>query len=151
MVVAPAIVVKANVEEHRMRIDRSNPDIGYLDPERLSELGVSQVVVAGDQVHWSGIVSTSGDDVESQLTLILATLDACLKSAGTDRTRVVMLTMFTTDMDGLSVALKTVYAPWAGEHRPALTCIGVARLAYPQLSLEVQGMALLPASLTSGR
>ncbi len=125
-----------------MRIHRSNPDIGYLDPERLASLGVSQVVVAGGQVHWSGIVSTSGSDVESQLTSILRTLDACLESAGTDRTRVVMLTMFTTDMDGLSSALKSVYAPWAGDHRPALTCIGVARLAHPELALELQGMAL---------
>ena len=125
-----------------MRIHRSNPDIGYLDPDRLSELGVSQVVVAGEQVHWSGIVSTTSNNVASQLTFILRTLDTCLASAGTDRTRVVTLTMFTTDMDGLSSALKSVYAPWAGEHRPALTCIGVARLAYPELALELQGMAL---------
>ena len=126
-----------------MTIDRSNPDIGYLDPARLESLGVSQVVVAGGQVHWSGIVSTTGDDVQSQLTFILRTLDACLASAGTDRTRIVMLTMFTTDMDGLSSALTSVYAPWVGEHRPAVTCIGVDRLAYPELALELQGMALI--------
>ena len=38
-----------------------------------------------------------------------------------------------------------VFAPWAGERRPTLTCIGVAQLAYPEIHLEVQGSALVPS------
>ncbi len=52
--------------------------------------------------------------------------------------------VYSTAIDDLSAALARVYAPWVGEHRPALTSIGVARLSLPQALLEVQGCAVVP-------
>ena len=33
---------------------------------------------------------------------------------------------------------------WAGDHRPTVTAIGVAALAYPEVFLEIEGTALVP-------
>ena len=131
---------------------RISPDIGGLDPEILTSSGASQVVVAQNVVHWSGLVaarsgpegiSFPATDMSGQLSFILGRLDECLSAAGTDRTRIIMLTMFATTLEGMGAALKTVYAPWVGEHRPTVTCIGVNSLAFAETLLEVQGCALL--------
>jgi 2-iminobutanoate/2-iminopropanoate deaminase len=132
-------------------IKRLNPDLGYLEPAIFEAVGTSQLVIAGNMVHWSGIVAArSGpdgvefpaDDVAGQLAVILDTLDLSLTAAGTDRTRIVSMTIFTTAIDDLSMALARVYEPWIGVHRPAVTSIGVARLSLPQILLEIQGVAL---------
>ncbi|OBH19245.1 RidA family protein [Mycolicibacter sinensis] len=134
-------------------IQRLTPDVGYLPPAMFDELGISQLVIAGGMVHWSGIVaaqsvsdgiSIAAADVSGQLAFILDKLDVMLAAVGSDRTQIVAMTMFSTAIDDLSVALTRVYAPWAGEHRPALTSIGVARLSLPQALLEVQGCAIVP-------
>ena len=44
----------------------------------------------------------------------------------------------------LGSALRGVFAPWAGDHRPTVTAIGVAALAYPEVFLEIEGTALVP-------
>ena len=47
---------------------------------------------------------------------------------GTDRTNILNLTMYCTRLSELGSALRTVFAPWAGDHRPTVTAIGVAAL-----------------------
>jgi 2-iminobutanoate/2-iminopropanoate deaminase len=136
-----------------MEIRRLNPSFGYIDPAAMDAVGASQVVIVGDTVHWSGIVDARSDatgarlapgaTVAEQLASILDLLDACLAAVGTNRTRIVTMTMFCTEFDQLSPALHGVFAPWIGDHRPTLTCIGVSRLASPAMLLEVQGTALL--------
>jgi 2-iminobutanoate/2-iminopropanoate deaminase len=132
-------------------IRRLSPDIGYLAPSAMDRSGASQLVIAAGQVHWSGIVAARStaegmeivaDDMRGQLEYILGILDRCLAEGGSDRTRIVTVTMFATDLPALGASLD-VFRDWVGEHRPTLTTIGVARLARPQLLLEVQGAALL--------
>lgn len=134
-------------------IQRLNPDYGSVDPARLEALGVSQVVIAQGVVHWSGIVAVRqtaagrefpAADVPGQLAFVLERIDECLAAVGTDRTRIVTLNMYCTRLDELGACLQSVFAPWAGEHRPTVTAIGVSALAFPQVFLEVQGSALLP-------
>lgn len=132
-------------------IRRESPEIGYIGTEAMDRSGAAQLVVAAGQVHWSGIVAArsgpdglqiAADDMEGQLVYILDVLDRCLAHAGSDRTRLVAVTMFTTDLPALGAQLGA-WRDWVGEHRPTLTTIGVAALARPQLLLEVQGVALL--------
>ena len=134
-------------------IRRISPDLGFIAPSAMDRAGASQLVVAGGQVHWSGIVAArttddgmeiAASDLAGQLQFILAVLDRCLLEAGSDRTRIVAVTMFTTDLSALSASLG-MWREWVGEHRPTLTTIGVAQLARPQLLLELQGMALAGA------
>ncbi|MGB3475307.1 MAG: Rid family hydrolase [Mycobacterium sp.] len=134
-------------------IQRLTPDVGYLPPAMFDALGLSQLVITAGLVHWSGIVaaqagpegiSVPAADVTGQLAFILDKLDAMLASVGSDRTKIVSMSIYSTAIDDLSAALARVYAPWVGEHRPALTSIGVARLSLPQALLEVQGCAVVP-------
>ncbi|BBX23309.1 hypothetical protein MTER_27200 [Mycolicibacter terrae] len=67
-----------------------------------------------------------------------------LECIGSDRTQIVAITMYSTVIEHLPVALAQIYAAWVGEHRPALTSIAVARLSLPQTLLEVQGCAVIP-------
>lgn len=137
----------------RPAIQRLNPEYGSLDPVRLEALGVSQVVIAQGVAHWSGIVAMRqtaagreypAADMAGQLAFILDRIDECLAAVGTDRTRILTLTMFCTRLDELGACLQSVYAPWVGEHRPTVTTIGVSALAGSGLLLEVQGCALMP-------
>ena len=134
-------------------IQRINPDFGNIDPARLEELGVSQVVIAQGVARWSGIVAVRqtehgrefpAADVAGQLEFVLGRIDACLTAVGTDRTNILNLTMYCTRLSELGSALRTVFAPWAGDHRPTVTAIGVAALADPEVLLEIEGTALVP-------
>lgn len=135
-------------------IRRHNFAFDYLDPAAMAAVGASQVVIAGGLAHWSGIVAarhTAGGTefpartMREQLAFVLDRIDACLQGVGTDRSRIVALTMFCTDVDELSAAIPEVFAPWAGDDRPTLTVIGVSRLTWSELRLEIQGCAAMPA------
>jgi 2-iminobutanoate/2-iminopropanoate deaminase len=133
-------------------IKRENPEVGYLDAVGNEAVGMAQMVTANGFVHWSGVVAIKGGlaetdvvgegDVSAQLAYVLETIAALLDSVGSSKDNIVSLTMFTTQIDDLSACLADIFAPWAGENRPNLTCIGVSRLAYPSLALEIQGIAV---------
>jgi len=136
-----------------MTITRLDPLPGYLDQHSTRSVGISQMVIAGDLVYWSGVVAAHGDldeaviagvgDQSGQMSAILDELSRQLEDAGSSRHHIVSLTMYTTDVAGLAPLLPTVFAPWVGDHRPAVTVVGVAALAYPELMLEIQGVAVV--------
>ena len=136
-----------------MTITRLDPLPGYLDQHSTRSVGISQMVIAGDLVYWSGVVAAHGDLDEADIcpdwsptpamTAILDELSRQLDDAGSSRHHIVSLTMYTTDVAGLAPLLPTVFAPWVGDHRPAVTVVGVAALAYPELMLEIQGVAVV--------
>lgn len=72
-------------------------------------------------------------DVSGQLALILDKLDAMLTAVGSDRTRIVAMTMYSTVIDDVP----------GGFHRPAPTTIGVARLALRRALPEAHGCAVV--------
>jgi 2-iminobutanoate/2-iminopropanoate deaminase len=60
-------------------------------------------------------------------TRVLANLDAILRAAGSDRRRVVKVTVYLTDV-GRFAEFNEVYASFFGEHRPARAVVGVQAL-----------------------
>ena len=80
-------------------------------------------------------------DVRAQVEAALDNLRTVLEAAGMAMTDVVRLTVYTTDMDGYlraNEALQRVFRPTL----PAMTLIGVTRLAYPQLKVEIEATAV---------
>lgn len=77
---------------------------------------------------------------ERQAAQVLANLDACLEAAGTDRSRLVQVRVYVTDMAFWPV-FNRIYADWIGEVRPARAVAGVASLHF-DLLLEVEAVAL---------
>lgn len=77
-----------------------------------------------------------------QAEQVLANVDACLEAAGTDRSRLLQVRIFVTDMNSWPT-FNQIYADWIGDVRPARLVAGVASLHFGLL-LEVEAVALAP-------
>jgi enamine deaminase RidA (YjgF/YER057c/UK114 family) len=82
-------------------------------------------------------------DIGGQLTQALDNIETVLGQAGADLSHVVRLNYYTTDVDAL-FGVWHLIVERLGEHRPSSTLLGVARLAYPEMLVEVEATALIP-------
>jgi enamine deaminase RidA (YjgF/YER057c/UK114 family) len=84
-------------------------------------------------------------DIGAQLTQSFNNLETVLQHAGTDLLHVVRLNLYTTDVDGLLGAWHLIVERLNESGcRPASTLLGVARLAFPDLLIEIEATALVP-------
>jgi 2-iminobutanoate/2-iminopropanoate deaminase len=68
-----------------------------------------------------------GDSIEPQTTQALANLDAILKAGGSTREAVIKTTVFLKSMNDFA-RMNEIYAKFFGNHKPARSCVEVARL-----------------------
>lgn len=80
-------------------------------------------------------------DMSEQVTIAFANLSTVLESADMTMADVVRLTVYTTDVDALLAAYGDVAGALA-PNLPAMTLIGVSRLAFPELKVEIEATAL---------
>jgi 2-iminobutanoate/2-iminopropanoate deaminase len=106
----------------------------------------SQGVIYNDLVFVSGQLSIdpqTGDKrfgpVEDQTELALRNVEAILKAANSDLSRVLKVTIFITDID-LWGAVNSVYARVFGEHKPARAIIPCGPLHHGFL-IEIEAIA----------
>lgn len=84
-------------------------------------------------------------DIGAQVTQSLDNLETVLKQAGADLSHIVRLNYYTTDVDGLLGAQHLIVERLGkADCRPASTLLGVARLAFPEMLIEIEATALLP-------
>jgi enamine deaminase RidA (YjgF/YER057c/UK114 family) len=104
-------------------------------------------------LYCAGVVAVDGDgrpqhagDVGRQALLALDNLETILTAAGYSLADVVRLNTYTTDVDGYAAARAAVQQRLdaAGCHYAA-TLLGVARLARPELLVELEATAARPA------
>ena len=97
----------------------------------------------------SGQTAIDGDgkpqhagDVAAQMTLALDNLDAVLKAGGMTLSNVVRLSIYTTDVDGV-LGNWELFANRVGSAgiKPPQTLLGVNRLAFPELIVEIEALA----------
>lgn len=82
-------------------------------------------------------------DMAAQLTLALDNLEAVLAGGGMSLADVVRLVIYTTDVDGLFPHYGVLAERLTGAGvMPASTLIGVARLAFPELLVEIEATAV---------
>lgn len=94
----------------------------------------SQAIKIGDMVFCSGqipLVPETGEvvegDVRAQATQSLENVKAVLTEVGATFNNVVKTTVFIKDMNDFG-AINEVYAQYFGDHKPARSCVEVARL-----------------------
>lgn len=108
--------------------------------KRLSQMvihGASQTVYLAGQV-----AEDASADITGQTQQVLAQIDRLLAEAGTDRTKLLSVTIFLPDMQDFS-AMNAVWEPWIGSgHAPARATVGAA-LAGPAYRVEIQATAAL--------
>ena len=87
---------------------------------------------------------TNAGDMAGQAALAIDNLEAVLRAAGMSLADVVRLNFYTTDVDDYLTQGAAVVGARLGAAgvAPAGTLLGVARLAFPELLLEIEATAV---------
>ncbi|WP_217636752.1 RidA family protein [Arthrobacter subterraneus] len=108
----------------------------------------SHVVIAHGTAYISGQlpVDGEGNPVTSESFAVqarqtLSNLDACLTTAGLQRTDLVQVRVYLTDL-GNWKAFDEIYGEWIGSHRPARAVAGVSALNHAA-GLEMEATAVV--------
>ncbi|MET3690061.1 2-iminobutanoate/2-iminopropanoate deaminase [Priestia megaterium] len=107
----------------------------------------SQGIVVNNLFYSSGQIPLRPDgtlvegDVQVQATQVFENLKAVLEEAGASLNTVVKATVFIKDMNDFA-ALNEVYGHYFGDHKPARSCVEVARLPKDVL-VEIEVIALV--------
>ena len=83
-------------------------------------------------------------DMAAQAEQVFKNLQAALEAAGAKFSDVVKMNTYITDMEQ-APAVREVRARYFGDTTPASTLVQVVRLARPELLLEIEVVAALPA------
>ena len=95
--------------------------------------GQTSVDADGDPVHES--------DMAAQIAQALDNLEAVLRESGSSLSDVVRLNYYTTDVDAFFGAMD-ILAARMEENRPSSTLLGVTRLAFPEMLVEIEATAM---------
>jgi len=110
-----------------------------------------EVVEGGQRMLFcAGQTSVDGDgtpqhagDMGAQIALAADNLEAVLRDAGMSLANVVRLNLYTTDVDAfLANAASLAERTGAAGVAPPGTLLGVARLAFPELMIELEATAV---------
>lgn len=101
-----------------------------------------QVALEPDPDSEMGVTVVSPGDMRGQIESALSNIDQILAKASMKRSQILSLRFFTTDVDAF---LKNydVYVEWIGRvgTRPPQTLLGVQRLVFPELLIEIEALA----------
>ncbi|WP_377520623.1 RidA family protein [Priestia megaterium] len=107
----------------------------------------SQGIVVNNLFYSSGQIPLRPDgtlvegDVQVQATQVFENLKAVLEEAGASLNTVVKATVFIKDMNDFA-ELNEIYGDYFGDHKPARSCVEVARLPKDVL-VEIEVIALV--------
>ena len=97
---------------------------------------MSQAVVHGDTVYLAGQVGEPGDDVTAQTKTTLAEIDALLAQAGTDKSKILMATIWLADIADFE-AMNAVWDAWVDKANPPARATSEGKLASPEYLVEI--------------
>jgi enamine deaminase RidA (YjgF/YER057c/UK114 family) len=80
-------------------------------------------------------------DLGEQVKIAFQNLGAVLRAAGLSASEVVKVNYYTTEVDELIAVLGPIASEFFGDNLPASTLLGVGRLAFPQLKIEIEATA----------
>ena len=102
---------------------------------------MSGAVVHGDTVYVAGqVADTSGADVTTQTKEILAKIDALLKGAGTDKSKLLSANIWLTDISTWS-QMNEVWDAWVAPGNAPARATVEAKLAGPAYKIEIMVQA----------
>ena len=100
----------------------------------------SDSVAFGDTVHLVEVAQTLDGDISAQTREVLASVEQTLLSAGSDKSRLLQVTIYLADIADIG-AMNAVWDDWVPEgSAPARACVQ-ARLANPGYRIEVVVLA----------
>jgi enamine deaminase RidA (YjgF/YER057c/UK114 family) len=97
---------------------------------------MSQAVIHGNTVYLAGQVGAPGESVTAQTKAVLASVEALLTQAGSDKSKILSATIWLADMADFA-EMNAVWDVWVdGKDAPA-RATGEAKLATPDYKVEV--------------
>jgi enamine deaminase RidA (YjgF/YER057c/UK114 family) len=97
---------------------------------------MSQAVIHGNTVYLAGQVGAPGESVTAQTKAVLASVEALLAQAGSDKSKILSATIWLADMADFA-EMNAVWDVWVdGKDAPA-RATGEAKLATPDYKVEV--------------
>lgn len=96
---------------------------------------MSQAVIHGDTVYLAGQVGTEGADIATQARDALASVEAILAEAGSDKSRILSVTVWLADMADFAT-MNAVYDAWVDPNNLPARATGEAKLATPGYKVE---------------
>jgi enamine deaminase RidA (YjgF/YER057c/UK114 family) len=127
-----------------------NPE-GLPTPEEFSHVVVAQgprfVFISGQVSEDAEGRIVAAGDMEGQARQVFANIGRALAAAGAKPEHVTKLTIFVADYRREHLAqIEAGRVSLFGNHKPADTLVGVAALTRPEYMLEVDAIAVAPAS-----
>ncbi|PFH82321.1 MULTISPECIES: RidA family protein [unclassified Bacillus (in: firmicutes)] len=107
----------------------------------------SQAIIANGLLYTSGQIPLTVEGniveggIEEQTKQVFANLKAVLEEAGTDLSKVIKTTVFLKDLTTF-VDFNAIYEEFFNEHKPARSCVEVARLPKDVL-VEIECIAVV--------
>ena len=102
----------------------------------------SRLVFVSGQVDWNQQYETTEKSVEGQMRKALANLKIALDNAGSSIDKLLQVRIYIRGELGEQMeATLPILTNFLGESRPAMTGIGVASLASPEILVEVEAIA----------
>ena len=112
------------------------------DQAELLDRSRRQLVCSG-QPRSTGRNPQHAGDMAAQVTLTVDNIEAVLTAGGMSLANLVQVTIYTTDVDGLLEQFGALAERLAGGGaRFASTLVGVTRLAFPELLVEISAEAV---------
>ena len=97
---------------------------------------MSDIVIHGNTVYLAGQVGAPGESVTSQTKSILATIDALLAQAGTDKTKILQAIIWLADMSTFQ-EMNAVWDAWVPQGNTPARATGEAKLATTDYKVEI--------------
>ena len=97
---------------------------------------MSEAVIHGDTIYLAGQVGAPGESVTAQTRAVLASIDALLARAGSDKSKILTATIWLADMADFG-EMNAVWAVWVGGKDAPARATGEAKLATPDYKVEI--------------
>jgi len=121
-----------------------SPPTGYTHVVEVS--GAAKTIYISGQIALDRAGNlVGGSDMKAQAEQVFKNLEAALAAGGAKFGDVVKMNTYTTDMSQIQ-AIRDVRGKYFGTATPASTLVQVVHLARPELLLEIEVTAVVPAS-----
>lgn len=97
---------------------------------------MSQAVIYNNTIYLAGQVGAPGESVSAQTKAILESIDALLKEAGSDKSKLLSAQIWLADMADFA-EMNAVWDAWIGGKDAPARATGEAKLATPDYKVEI--------------
>lgn len=111
---------------------------------------LSRIVIHGDTVYVAGVTSNAEGGIAAQTRDVLAKIDGYLKQAGTDKSRLLTVQIWLKDIERDFAGMNAVWAEWALPKAMPTRATCEAKLASPDLLVEIIVTAATRPAFVSG-